>query len=856
MTAPQDVPMPGELPSPETRARRRDLALRTLTGVSHLMATLDFEETLIAIVRASLELAGAARGFLFLAGPDGSLSMRIGRTAAGAEIPTDRMPEVSTSFVNRAMRERRCIYVRDVAAEPTLAAQPSVVSLGLGSILCLPMVLTAERWRPGEKSGGPAAGVPGVIYLDRPGAGKPMTAEDFAHFQALGNLAAAALVNAEVHRDAITDSLTGLAHRRHFGRTLDAALEASRRDGRPVSLVMADLDGFKQVNDSRGHAAGDEVLKRAGLIIRSQTPAGGLAARYGGDEFAVILPGAASDAALRAASAMVDGVRAQLAASRVTLSAGVSTLEAGGRMSREDLLRRADAALYASKGAGRDRVTLWSPSLEGPAPRADELAGVFTGEPARDYRNMRLLLRLLLDGAAAEGATEDRLAQVLGRLREAVSAAAVTLHVAENGKPRRWLGDGPPEHDQAAGAAAGGSGSTAEGLWAAALRRDGALLGVLVASGPRAGGWPGPHDRALLEAMAPQVALLLAEGRLRDARRRADAEERDRLTDENERLAASMRRRGVLVGESARMKELFETVRRVAPSNATAFIIGETGTGKESLARTFHDLSRRSRGPYVVADCTTIPKDLVEGELFGHEKGAFTGAGESRAGLLEAAQGGTLFLDEVTELPAAAQSRLLRFLQEGESRRVGSTEPRKLDVRVVAATNRDPEVEVREGRLRPDLYYRLRVVTLRVPPLREREEDIVLLAEHLLARYARVERKRFAGFDEEAVKAMRAHAWPGNVRDLEHRIQRAVLFARGDRVTAEDLELAGGAAAPPGDNAGLRALVDAVEREAIEKALKQARGNVTHAADRLLLSRTTLQALMRRHGMSREAFGG
>jgi len=356
------------------------------------------------------------------------------------------------------------------------------------------------------------------------------------------------------------------------------------------------------------------------------------------------------------------------------------------------------------------------------------------------------------------------------------------------------------------------------------------------------------HRLALLQVLAN-----LAGAALDNARLHADT------VRENDRLASTLQGRGLLVGESDPMKTLFESVRRVAGSSASVLICGETGTGKESVARLLHDLSDRRTGPYVVVDCTTLPRELVESELFGHEKGAFTGAGDTRVGLVESAQGGTLLLDEITELPAEAQAKLLRFLQEGELRRVGGREPRRVDVRVVAATNRDVAAEAAAGRFRNDLYFRLRVVTLRIPPLRERGRDVLRLAAAFLDRDARTENRRFRGFSPDATAALQAHDWPGNVRDLEHRIRRAVLFAAGEEITAADLELAPAAVGAPPAAAragGLRALVERTERDALDAALRASDGNVAAAARALGIGRSTLQDLMKRHEWSRKGVRG
>nr|WP_232479027.1 sigma-54 dependent transcriptional regulator [Roseomonas rosulenta] len=316
-------------------------------------------------------------------------------------------------------------------------------------------------------------------------------------------------------------------------------------------------------------------------------------------------------------------------------------------------------------------------------------------------------------------------------------------------------------------------------------------------------------------------------------------------------LAAGAPRGGLagFIGAAPAMQAVYRILENAAASRATVFVTGESGTGKELAAEAVHALSPRAAGPFVPLNCAAIPKDLIESEIFGHVRGAFTGAVADRPGAARMADGGTLFLDEICEMDLALQGKLLRFIQTGSFVPVGGAKALHTDVRFVCATNRDPLVEVQAGRFREDLYYRLHVVPVPLPPLRERGEDVMLLAEAFLARSAAEEGKRFARFAPDAAALLRAHRWPGNVRELENAIRTAVVLHDGEAVTAAMLPVtvhggAAPAAAPPAPRVPdparrIRPLAE-IEREAIEEAIRLCGGNVPKAAAFLGVSPSTL----------------
>ena len=304
-----------------------------------------------------------------------------------------------------------------------------------------------------------------------------------------------------------------------------------------------------------------------------------------------------------------------------------------------------------------------------------------------------------------------------------------------------------------------------------------------------------------------------------------------------------------LTGTSATMQKVYRLAKQVAGSRATVLITGESGTGKGELARAIHHLSPRSRGPFVALHCAALVETLLESELFGHERGAFTGADRRRIGRFEQADGGTLFLDEIGDIPAQTQVKLLQVLQERSFVRVGGTDLVKVDVRLLAATNRDLETAVREGRFREDLYYRLNVVRIEMPPLRLRGGDAVLLANQFLRRFARENKKRVDGFTERALTKISQYSWPGNVRALENAIERAVVLCEGTRVDEGDLPFLGGSEAFGGVRIPGATMAD-IERFAIESTLAATGGSTAKTAEILDVSVRTIQYRLHEYGIS------
>jgi DNA-binding NtrC family response regulator len=349
----------------------------------------------------------------------------------------------------------------------------------------------------------------------------------------------------------------------------------------------------------------------------------------------------------------------------------------------------------------------------------------------------------------------------------------------------------------------------------------------------------GAHDY-LLKPFEPETLTVLIEKILE---RRA----RDR---ENLYLRAAHQERTKfenLIGQSPAMQEVFDLIQEVAPTDSTVLITGETGTGKELVAKAIHTRSSRAQGPFVAVNCGALPEHLMESEIFGHQKGAFTDAKTTKKGRLELAFGGSLFLDEVGEISVRMQIDLLRVLEEQKFYRVGGTQPIEADFRVIAATNKDLEQAVREGSFRQDLYYRLKVISIQIPPLRKRKEDIPLLADHFRLRFAQETNKEIGSISREALDEMMLYDWPGNIRELENAIERAVVVGKSRSIQPQDLPIFSSTQSRGPQDLSLREM----EKEHIASILEQTNWNIKKSAEILGIDRSTLYHKLKRYGLSK-----
>ncbi|MDH3255555.1 MAG: sigma 54-interacting transcriptional regulator, partial [Acidobacteriota bacterium] len=615
----------------------------------------------------------------------------------------------------------------------------------------------------------------------------------------------------------LTDPITGLPDRTGFQAILSEAMQKSRIDQERFALLLVNPDDFASVNENLGRPQGDAIIRQIGDGLRSVLRASDPVARYGGVIFAVVLPATTRDWAEGVGKKVLQrlsGTAYLEETVRLAFSIGFALYDPklDGTMLPVELFRQADQALNAAKRRGGGRVVEWHEEISREeAGACDKLTGIFTGNVSKDYRNMVLLWDTI--DVIARSQDFDHLAEeVVDRLTPGLRLSRIGLFiqgadgepVLKKGRSRLTMADGerqlvktlePSEAELALLAEAVTESSAVEAELggevtghAVPLLVGGEALGILFLAGENSQLVLDESDFIFLRALAGQIAAALDRARLSELESDRKEKERQELQAQIHELRHAMRR-AKLVYQSAEMEAVLERARRVAPTDATVLVTGESGTGKELLARTVHELSPRRRKALVVVDCVAIATTLMESELFGHEKGAYTGAQGRRIGRLAEADGGTVLLDEIGELPLEVQSKLLRFVQDKQYTPVGGSRPKQVDVRILAATNRDLATEVTKGRFREDLYYRLNVVSLEVPPLRARRTDILHLARYFLETFSMQYQKPVRRFTEQAEVDMHMYDWPGNIRELQNRIMQAVILCEQEEIGPEELQL-------------------------------------------------------------------
>lgn len=612
----------------------------------------------------------------------------------------------------------------------------------------------------------------------------------------------------------VDDPVSGLPGRIQLEACLAQAIERSVKLSRPFVLLLINPDDFEVVNEHFGREACDTVLREIAERLTGFVSGVDLVYRYGGAIFAIVLP----DTQLDDGTLVSERLRCELAegaycqgTARLGFSFGLSEFVPSeyddAREVGIDLFRKADQALYVAKEAGGGRIVTWQVGAElKEVGSVDRLSGIFTANLAKDYRNMLLLwdmLAIIFGNPNPEELANEAVKRLLGAFKPERVALFLTSEEGElrpvavrtnppsNGlKPEEMLISN--EQRLLLEEALAGKDPLERVLnisdvdepvvcCVVPLVSQGTCLGCLYLDGGRIAMTLESSDLLFLKALSDQLAVTIDHARLAAEDRLRQEEQRHRLRAELNDLRRALGQ-ARLVSRSPEMESVLATVRRVAPTSATVLITGESGTGKELLARTIHEMSGRKDKPFVVVDCGAIAASLIDSELFGREKGAYTGAHDRARGRLSEADGGTVVLDEIGELPVEAQSKLLRFVQEKQIIPVGGTRAYSVDVRLIAITNRDLGKEVKNGQFREDLFHRLNVVGIESPPLRDRPDDILYLVEHFLNLYSIQYQKSVHRFSREAESRIMAYQWPGNIRELQNRVMKAVILSEGAEI--------------------------------------------------------------------------
>jgi len=629
----------------------------------------DFKQLLELIVDSAILLTKAERGFLMLFSKEGRLEFKVARNIKKETLESEGF-RISRSIINQVAASGNPTFLSDIYKNKDFEVSESIVDLGLLMAMCVPLKAKNRLL--------------GLIYLDSHSVAETFTDVEQKLLEAFATQASVAIENGYLYESSIHDQLTGLYNYGFFRLRLTEEIDRSLRYKKEnISFIMLDVDKFKSINDSYGHLFGNTILIKVGEIIKNTVRTYDVPVRYGGDEFAILMPGTDIQGARCIAERLQKEItnqqfRAGQESLTITASFGISSFPVDQIVSDESIIVEADHALLVAKRKGKNRIECF---------------------------------------AVRKGTKKDNFE---------------------------------------------------------------------------------------------------------------------------------------IIGKSTAIADVKRLGSRFARTNTTILITGETGTGKELITRFIHNKSTRKDRPFVVVNCGAIPDTLLESELFGYERGAFTGAYAQHRGKCEIAHGGTIFFDEIGELPYHLQHKILRVIEQKEFDRISGKFPIKVDIRVIAASNKNLEDEVKKENFRADLFYRLNVATIYLPPLRERIEDIEPLAHYYLSLMSKKYRKRLRGFTKTALAAMMHHKWPGNIRELIHRIERAVIMSTGQYLDENDLALA----LPEfKEKKDLKKIRNEAEKKGIIRALNCNRWNITRTSKELGISRKTLRDLMKKHKIAKEEAG-
>ncbi|MBI3723408.1 sigma 54-interacting transcriptional regulator [bacterium] len=872
-----------------------------------------------SVLDVAIKLAGGSGGVVLHQEPsengDPSASPRAGlvaRIAKNLDAEAVLSDPRTVELLRDCMREGRALPREGSALE---------ISLGECTLLALPLRVRLRSPRPIDSGVSPRerrkfpqtvlVKPVGAILLARENGAPPLRQDQLHALESFSLQAAELIVHARLFQQATRDELTDFFQRRELEQLLQVELTLAEHAGVPLALLMVAIDSLGLVLERAGRASSEKLIERVARLLRAQVRDEDACVRYGAGEFAVLLPSTDE------AGATFTGEKIRKAVSEyegfgkgqdLTVSIGAAVFPHHGAQ-REELLKRADQTLFMATSEGGDRVLVWHKGISRYALRSDKLIGIITGNHAKDYRNVTMLLdtvvvvNSLLERKQMLGTLLDMMIQLAasergvlfleknGVLHAEVSqdqkrnpveprdvCDELVARVQRDSIPLRIEADGQDEeHESLADALRRRGLERAICVPLSVKGRDVGCMYFDVRKGQKGLGTFEESDLIFFQALAREIGSALEHARLYEENEKkkqeveklnaqlskkleAQAEELEELEIELEELKLKYNY-DKIVGKSQALQKVFRLLDRVTDSDVSVLIQGETGTGKELVAKALHLNGPRKHKPFVSVNCSAIAESLMESELFGHVKGAFTGADQDKKGLFEQADGGTIFLDEVQDMSRGLQRELLRVIQEQEIRRVGGKDVLKINVRVISATNRDLRDLVKKGEFREDLYYRLNVVFIELPPLRDRKEDIPPMLLRLIEEHKQQEGRELK-LEKAAMRAILRHDWPGNVRELQNWFEKTCLMLEGDTIREADVVLDGeGRGSAAGGVSGLfdsdyKNAKEAFLREYLRAVLARNQGNVTRAAGEAGIVRSSFHKMMRKHGLRARDFGG
>jgi len=787
--------------------------------IRELNSNLTLKNLLEKIVDVSINFINADKGILMLYNQERKLEMQVARNNKKENLKQDEY-KISNTILKKVIETGKPLFISDITEVEEFAIADSIIDMKIQSVICLPLGKrlfqnsNTERRKYFFPTTNQLMGIL-YVYSQHITEESRFTSDNIELLQVLSDQASVAIIHTILYEKNNIDTLTQLYLRPYFEECLKNELSLARELDSFLSLIMIDIDSFKAINDNYGHQKGNEVLKELGSILTQTLRTSDICARYGRDQFVIILP----NTDIQQAKVVIEKLREEIKnhsfpCGNITISIGISTFPEHIKnidpfLQTDKLLKYADQALYYAKENGHDHYEIWNENILAKQKPRSTVSDILTGDSIRDYHNVEMLLETL---KAIESAFDlkkllNQIVNTILNITEAERCIIMMLDEkqmlkisnAKNHKGKelkkdisysksicdKVLKNGIPicikgiEKDIA---------TTSQleldlkSIMCVPLQVKNNRFGVIYVDSQYIMHEFTEIELSFFSAIASQLALVIENTCSHETKEKLLKKE---IVELQNRLIV----RRISLGKSEVMKKVFDLIDKVAKTNTTVLIYGETGTGKELTAHSIHNISYRKKKPFRIVDCSSISAELLESELFGYEKGAYTGAHEQKKGLFESADGGTVFLDEINELPLRLQSKLLRVLQEKNIRRIGGRERIDVDIRLIAASNKKLEELIKDDKFREDLYYRLNVFTITLPPLRKRGYDIILLAHHFLAFFGK--NKKIKGFTKEAEELMKKYTWQGNIRELEHKIERAVIISNAEYISVEDLELEG-----------------------------------------------------------------